>query len=427
MSESFHITELRVSGFKRIEAMRIDIDTGKPLVISGTNAAGKSSVIDSIFFALTGNGADRPIHDGMTKAHVSLKIEGQEQKFEIERTVTAKGGASLKVTDGEGKQVPKAQTFVNGLFSEHTIDPLGFLSMKPKEQAETLKRITGLSDVIAALTAKEQEQMELRKTQNATVTSLENQLDAIPAPTGNIPDEEVDLVALSNRLNMLNGLNVAFIEADRKMRDAIASRDRVSDYIARLEKDLQEAKNDLQGWQKAAEEASIERTTAAAAHEEGSKEAEKIRADLQNSQEINRMVQTKKRRKDLGKKLSDASVLADQMTAKIEGIRAEKLAAITNAKLPINGLSFNEDGISYKGTPLRDLNTAEQIRVCCAIAMAEKPALRIIQVKEAALVSKANFRVLCELAAENGFDVVAEHFSETPIDGAIHIVDGAIA
>lgn len=428
MNEPLNITELEVIGFKKIVAARIDIDSGKPLVLAGTNGAGKSSLIDSIFWALTGKGADKPIHEGALKAKVTLKLEGKDRTFLVERQVTAKGGASLKVTDenDSGAQVPKAQTFLDSLFAAYAIDPLAFLGMKPPAQAKALKEITGLGPIIDKLDAEEKTLMDERKLVNRDVSSLESRLDAIKVPTGQIPDEEIDIAGLTKELSMIE-VTKRDLFAEKQRYDSLWNDySKVSRLVTELETQLARAKADADAvFQRAQEQKPISEA-AVESIEKIEARTQQIQSDIASASDTNAAVRAKMSRRQIGKELSEATAKANDLTKKIEDIRERKATAISEAKLPVNGLEFTDDGLIFDGLPLGDLNTAKQIEVCCAIAMAEKPDLRIINVKEAALISRENFRILCEIAQAQGYHVIAEHFSETPIDGALFIQDGEI-
>lgn len=426
MQKILHITALQVSDFKKITAVRLDFNGTSPIVVSGDNGAGKSSLIDSIFFALTGKGAEKPIRDGATKTKVVLKIAGKDQAFEVERVVTAKGGASLKVTDGDGKQIPKAQTFLDALFSDRSIDPLAFMHMKPKEQIAALKSLSGVGAQIDAIDAEEKKLMEDRRVVNGMVKSLEAQLDAIPVPAGAIPDQEVDVAAKVAELNLIADFITRANEAIREHEALRNQRDNLCHEIASLEDRLAEAKASLAGIEVnvGASKARADQMRTKAIEEKS--RVDPIKDEISRAQETNRAVQLKAHRKDVSDRLMAEQRRANEMTDRIEKGRAEKVGILSDSKLPVKGLTFTEDGLFLDGIPFQDLNTAHQIRTCCAIAMAEKPALRIIHVKEAALCNRATFTAIAEMAAESDYELIAEHFSEQPIADAIHIVDGEV-
>src|SRR5574343_816770 len=62
------ITELSIENVKRLQALRICPETGKPVVITGDNGQGKSSILDAIELALTNSGLEDPIRHGAKRA-----------------------------------------------------------------------------------------------------------------------------------------------------------------------------------------------------------------------------------------------------------------------------------------------------------------------------------------------------------------------
>ena len=65
------ITELSIENVKRLQALRICPETGKPVVITGDNSQGKSSILDAIQLALTNDGLEDPIRHGAKRAVVA--------------------------------------------------------------------------------------------------------------------------------------------------------------------------------------------------------------------------------------------------------------------------------------------------------------------------------------------------------------------
>lgn len=84
------IVKLQAENVKRLKCVEITPD-GSTVVISGRNAQGKTSVLDSIWLALGGGAAARttvrPIRDGEKRASVTLDLE----EIIVTRTWTLKG------------------------------------------------------------------------------------------------------------------------------------------------------------------------------------------------------------------------------------------------------------------------------------------------------------------------------------------------
>ena len=86
------ITRLTAENIKRIKAVEITQD-GNLVVIGGRNAQGKTSVLDSITYALAGalSHPDRPIRDGQDKAKIVCELDD----LIVTRTFTPKGGSLI--------------------------------------------------------------------------------------------------------------------------------------------------------------------------------------------------------------------------------------------------------------------------------------------------------------------------------------------
>ena len=134
------IIKLKAENVKRLEAVTITPD-GNLVVIGGRNAQGKTSVLDSITYALAGalSHPDRPIRDGEDKAKIVCELDD----LIVTRTFTPKGG-SLIVSNKEGAKYASPQAMLDELTGKLTFDPLAFSRMPPKEQVNTLKSLVGL-------------------------------------------------------------------------------------------------------------------------------------------------------------------------------------------------------------------------------------------------------------------------------------------
>ena len=151
-----------------------------------------------------------------------------------------------------------------------------------------------------------------------------------------------------------------------------------------------------------------------------------LRTKLNTAQATNQHVQKKLDRIKLQGEALSANQKADKLTADIKAKRDERITLVKEAKIPVPGLELHDDGLRKDGLPLSDLNTAEQIKVCCALAMAEKPRLRVLVIREGALCNDKNKQVIFDMARENGFQVLMECFAQEDDGQGIWIEDGSI-
>lgn len=146
------ITRIEAENVKRLRAVQIDV-AGCMVVIGGDNEQGKSSVLDSIAYALGGKQLcpSEPIRRGAEQARAQVEIDdGQGGQLIVTRTWTAKG-SYLKVQDGEGRGFQSPQAILDRLYSALSFDPLAFAQLRPAEQREQLVRLAGIGDAMAEL------------------------------------------------------------------------------------------------------------------------------------------------------------------------------------------------------------------------------------------------------------------------------------
>lgn len=438
-----NILELKINDLKRITAIEIHPETGKPVILTGDNGNGKSSVLDSIILALSNTGLDDPIRHGRPSGSVKLTLGVDKAEYLLERKVT-KSGDKLTLTDAAGIAVQKPQTFLNGLLGNYAFDPLEFTRLKPKEQVEALKIAAGLD--FTEIDAKRAEHYAERTIVARDGKDAAAQLAALTPPEEGVAEEELSASELMAKLQSLETKRNADVDAltarttsAEKARALVAEcrEDHESDLqlIESLETQLAKARASaaeklasLESATKALEAA--ESALPTAAEIESATNAEAIaaaRSAIEQVDKTNAAVRNAKAWRDLDAKVKQLRLDHANLTRRIEEIDEQKKAAITNANLPLEGLELTEEGVMVNGTFFSQLSTAEQIRVSTLVAMSQNPSLRIVIIREGALMNSSNLAMIAKLAAERGFQVWLECFSENPKSEGLHIVDGAVA
>ena len=129
------IVSLEAENVKFLKAIRIETD-GSLVVIGGDNASGKSSILDSIEYAINGATSipSEPIRKGKKKARIVVDLGN----IVVTRTFTSKG-TNLTVKGKDGAVFGTPQSLLNELVGKLTFDPLEFSRMDVAKQAEVLK------------------------------------------------------------------------------------------------------------------------------------------------------------------------------------------------------------------------------------------------------------------------------------------------
>ena len=146
------ISELQLENVKRIKAFHLVPTENGLTIIGGRNGQGKTSVLDSIAWALGGERyrPSSPAREGSV-IPPSLKVT-LSNGIVVER----KGkNSALTVTDPSGQK--GGQQLLNEFIEQLALDLPRFLSASGKEKAETLLKIIGVGDELREFDRKEQQ------------------------------------------------------------------------------------------------------------------------------------------------------------------------------------------------------------------------------------------------------------------------------
>lgn len=438
------ITRLSITNYGVIHVASI-LPDGSPVILAGDNGQGKSTVLSAIESMLYARKLAVPVTHGESKAKLELDLsaEGEAQpRYRIEQIIKAgeKPGEAasynLKIFDFEKKQVPSPATFIESIIgSGAALDPIALMQPKPgerpetfaKRQAEILMDRLGLTAQAKTLDEQIEKLTAERKKANDEAETAKARFEAITVPK-DTPDEPLDVSALAKEqsdLNQLKNQRQRLADKIGPKNESVAAAER---RVAELERLLIENKETLAGAKKLA-------TAAAEELEDFDEEnppagIEKAIADvmakLTNATAINAAVQDKVSRKQNSAEMTKFQGQAGTLTSALEKARTARLDLVRNAKLPVEGLELTTEALLYKGKPLIQESTGNQIRICSLLAMAEDPECRVLFIREGALTNAANRQIIYDIAEERGWQVWEEFFSETPRDGALWIQGGEV-
>lgn len=413
------ILKFQAENIKRLVAVEITPE-GSLVTISGANGAGKSSVLDAIFWALSGAShiQDRPIREGQDKAFVRLDLG----ELVVERRFTEKG-TYLDVRTVEGAKFTNAQSVLDGLIGAITFDPLEFARMKPADQYEAVRGIVDLGVDLDALRKAYDRDYQERTIINREVKNLEAAISQISVPE-DAPTEPVDVVAKSQELMTMKLDEQNYTDAEKKLKDAkdleyvfISDLAEARAALERAENTLQKQRDAIVGFEENLANLHAKKPTAEA--------LKKVQEEINTANEKNKAYNNRARKQELEEKLKAIVATADLLTEKLEGYKNQKENAFAAAKWPVPGMSIQDGRVYYNGLPFDQASSAEQLRISAAIAMAQNTKLRVMRIKDGSLLDPNGFDLLKKMAEENDFQIWVEAvYTNDPL--AIIIEDGTV-
>jgi DNA repair exonuclease SbcCD ATPase subunit len=416
------ILELTINDLKKIKVVEIHPESGKPIILTGDNGNGKSSVLDGIVLALANNGLEDPIRHGRPSANVKLTLGADKVEYLLERKVTKKG-SYLTLTDAEGIPVQKAQTFLNGLLGNYGFDPLEFTRLKSKAQVEALKEAAGLD--FTELDGERATAYASRTAIGRQGKEMKARFDGLEVPEEDVPTEEQsasalidELRGLESKLQHLHGITQGAARSQSQVESQTALVAKLKDELDKAQTDLFEAENEMKS-----EDAAL---VAAEKDAPTENDLTTARDAVEGVDKVNAAIRAARIYRDTKQQLKDLRAKHGALEREIEVIDETKSEAVKNSSLPLDGLELTDDGVMFDGTFFSQLSTAEQIRVSTLVAMSQNPGLHIIIIREGALMNTANLKMISDLAVEQDYQLWIEKFQEEKSSIGLHIVEGEI-
>lgn len=426
---SSRIVALDIQQVKRITAAHIEPD-GSLVIIGGENAAGKSSVLDAIAYALGGGKLlpQQPLRTGAGHGSVEVKLDDGAT---IRRTFTAQGGGTLKITLGDGLSPQKAQTWLDARIGSLSFDPTAFLRAETKDQARILRDLCGvdtraLDAERAKVYAERTEIGRDAKRAQAAAQTAPHYPDAVAVPV----QEIVSAQATEQR---------QIREAEQRVRLAKEFARAIQEIESRAKTDTAEIEAEIARLQERAK--TIAADTRATLEEyrpvaddldAAQQELDALPAPVDWSERIHEAEEQNRRVRangDCAKLASEAARYqadVDKLTARLTEIDAHRVRLLASARFPLPGLSIDASGApTYSGLPLSQASQAEQIRISMMVGLSLSPDLRIMLIRDGSLLDESNMALLTSLAEEHGAQVWIERVGDADA-GAIVIEDGTV-
>ena len=358
---SVTITALEAENVKRIKAVALTpAPTGLTLV-GGNNNQGKTSVLDALAWALGGdrfrpNAAQR---DGaVAPAHLKVTLSNGV-------IVERKGkNSTLTVTDPTGRR--SGQQLLNAFIEPLALDLPRFMEASDKEKADILLRIIGIG---TELHVRDLEIKSLYDKRTFT-GQLAQQKKHFAEELIYYPEAPEEPVSASDLIHQQQEILARNGENQRKRNQLVQLTDlleRQKKVVAHLEFQLSTEKQRLTTMQA---DVKIAQTSAENLQDESTAELEaSIRSIEETNQKVRANLEKARAEDEAAQYASDYDKLTEAITQK----RADRMALLNGADLPLPELSVEDGALTYKGKHWRDMSGSDQLRVAAAIVRRLNP------------------------------------------------------
>jgi DNA repair exonuclease SbcCD ATPase subunit len=388
------VIELVSENFKRLNA-HVVMD-GKNVTVEGKNGVGKSSFIDAIWVALTGKDVpEQPIQQGKESAKIAVTVKGDDgSQFIVERKFLP-SGASLAVKTNDGAKFSSPQRFLDQRLGCISFDPFEFIQKQPREQKKFLMELLGidLTEIDSTKKALLAQKDELVKQHQV----LKSEIDKLPAIT-----EELEEKSTAEAIKIYNDRldDIKEIKEKRKRWNYLINESNdVSLKIKVLKEKLKEMNDEI-------EKLKLEN------FEEP--EIGDLQAEIEAINAHNEKVKQQKIIRLKIEQLNNITVKGKAKAEELKKLEEERVNIIASAKMPIDGLSFSEEGLLFEGLPFTEeqLSTAKLIEAGIKISMALNPNLRIMRIKDGSLLDSDTLAIIKQAAKDNDYQLFIERVSD---------------
>ena len=459
-------TKIKIKNLFGITETELD---GRSVEITGTNGTGKTSVIDSIRYALTnGSSRDYVIHKGEKEGEIIVETDTGIYINRKKRTEQA----DYKSVKDCGKEVSSPENFLKQLFTPLQLDPVAFTQMTKKEQnraildliefpwdlnwireqfGEIPQGIDYSQNILQVLSDIQSENGDYFKSRQDINRDIRNEKAFIGDIAKDIPEhfnaaewESFDLAEAYKKISAAKEMNSRIQRAkvfrdsyDNKIRgfqgekeSAVAAEKlAVSNQREAILKSIERMKAEIAaGESKLASLDGILADKIALAESRYNENVARLDSDIKvadeyadkipvetapleeqaaHAEQMKKYINEYNRMRNMQEEVKELTAASDKLTAKIELARSLPGKILETASIPIEGFTV-ENGIPLiHGLPVSNLSEGEQLELCVDVALSKPNNLQIILIDGAEKLSAENREKLYNKCREKGVQFIA--------------------
>lgn len=464
-------TKLKIKNVLGIKELELN---GESVELTGTNGAGKSSVLDAIRKALTNDfPRDVIVRQGENESEILIETDSG---LKVERKIRADKADYFKVTEN-GKQIPGPQTFLNEIFTPLQLNPVQFTQMSRQEKNRMILDLIefdwdlnwikeqfseipagidygqNILQVLNDIQADNGEYYKDRQEINSRALHLRKTIEdiasEIPANYQAKKWEDYNLGGKYKELETIRESNnvierakafkdsydgkIRSLEANKQIaitaeekaitnekQGLLSSIERLKAEIKAAEEKLLTLDDKLKDKIKIAESeyreqvAMLDSDIQIANKYTGKDIADisGLQSEIETAEKMKLHLNEYRRLMKTKEEWNDLTEQSKELTRKIELARELPSEILKTATIPVKGLTV-KDGIPLvNGLPISNLSEGEQLQLCVDVAISKPSGLQIILIDGTENLSTENRKLLYQKCKEKGLQFVATRVTD---------------
>lgn len=407
------IASLTTENVKRVKSVHIEPSPNGLTIIGGNNNNGKTSILDSIAWALGGN-KYRPSkaqrEGSVVPPTINLKLSNG---LIVER----KGkNSDLKVTDPTGNKA--GQNLLDSFVEELAINLPKFINSSDKEKANTLLEIIGVGQQLYELECQEKEKYNMRR----SIGQIADQKEKFAKEQPFYPEAPKTLVSITDLITQQQDILAKNGENQRKRDMTDQLHRQATQLMAEIERQEATLANLKEQYQSVLRDYDVAQKTSEQLQDESTEELEE---SIANIEAINIKVRANLDREKAEQDAAEYRTQYSSLTTEIESLRKQRMDLLQNADLPLDGLSVEDGELLYNGQRWDNMSGSQQLMVSTAIVRKLKPECGFVLIDKLEQMDMQTLNEFGEWLEQEGLQAIATRVS-TGDECSIIIEDGYV-
>ena len=446
-----YIKKLQLLNFQVIESFEAEFD-GTVYFVTGDNELGKSTLLKAIGALLTGQ-RDDVLRNGASKGFAKMIVGDDGEEYDVQLSFTeANPRGTLTIKQKSTGMATNNVSMLQRIFGYQDFDAVEFSRWSEtaegrRKQIAVVKSLLPesvrlrLDDIATEVIELKDERTGINRDVK-TFTTLRDSAAAILAPGDkekyNSPIDVSELVEkakadaqliekaktvrsmLAQRIQQLSEIPVRINELENacKANCAKADADVEAARIA-YEKAKANAETVRRNWIEdrdkgiaALNQQKMDAERRMNNAKEWLAEYEKMNPEGSNAEELlakakehNRRYESVRQYNERQVQLEQAKERANAINEHIAELEAERKELIANAQLPVDGLSFTDDGLLLNGVPFMPgkVSDSQTMEIAAKLVIASNPTVKVFRIARGESLGAKRLETIIDIAKRNGF------------------------